>query len=128
MARKGPGGLRKVFIRDLEVRARIGIYPKERRRAQRVIVNIVMSVKEGGRARGGDHGDDIAGVVSYEDAVRATEAIAASGHINLVETLAERIAEASLKDARVVAVKVRVEKPDIFPQAAGVGVEIERRR
>ncbi len=128
MARKAPGSLRTVFIRDLEVRARIGIYPKERRRAQRVIVNIAMSVQEGGRARRDHHGDDIAGVVSYEDAVRATETIAASGHINLVETLAERIAEACLKDARVVAVKVRVEKPDIFPQAAGVGVEIERRR
>ena len=34
----------------------------------------------------------------------------------------------TLSGARVVAVKVRVEKPDIFPQAAGVGVEIERRR
>ena len=85
MARKGPGGLRKVFIRDLEVKARIGIYPKERRRAQRVIVNIVMSVKEGGRVRGGDHGDDIAGVVAFlasDDARWVTgEVINASGGV-----------------------------------------------
>jgi len=124
MARKAPGGLRTVFIRDLEVMSRIGIYASERKKPQRVIVNIAMMVKEGGRA----HNDDIAGVVSYEDTLRAAEAIAAGGQINLVETLAERIAEACLKDRRVVSVRVRVEKPDIFPQAAGVGVEVERRR
>jgi dihydroneopterin aldolase len=51
-----------------------------------------------------------------------------AGHVNLVETLAERIAEACLHDLRVHAVRVRVEKLDVFPDAVSAGVEIERRR
>jgi 7,8-dihydroneopterin aldolase/epimerase/oxygenase len=45
-----------------------------------------------------------------------------------VETLCDRIAESCLKDKRVVAARVRVEKPDIIPNARSVGVEIERVR
>jgi len=43
-----------------------------------------------------------------------------------VETLAERIAAFALEDARVRAVRVRIEKLKIIPDAASVGVEIER--
>lgn len=114
--------LRHVFVRDLECMAEIGIYDVEKLAPQRVIINIDLSVKEGS----GD--DDISHVVSYEVIVRKVEAILAAGHINLVETLCEKIAEACLKDARVVAARVRVEKPDIIPNARSVGVEIERSR
>jgi dihydroneopterin aldolase len=59
------------------------------------------------------------------DTVRA---IVASGHVRLVETLAERIAEACLTDRRVHVARVRVEKLDIFADATSAGVEIERRQ
>ncbi len=72
--------------------------------------------------------DDIRNVVSYEIVVKKVEAIIAHGHVNLVETLAERIAEACLKDKRVMAARVRIEKPDIIKNARSVGVEIERVR
>lgn len=114
--------LRHVFVRDLEVKALIGIYDREKLAPQRLIINIDLSVKEGS----GD--DDISHVVSYEVVVKKVEAIIAEGHINLVETLCEKIAEACLKDARVVAARVRVEKPDIIANARSVGVEIERVR
>ena len=52
--------------------------------------------------------------------------IVATGHINLVETLAELIADRCLEDPRVKKVKVRVEKMDVFADATSVGVEIER--
>ena len=54
------------------------------------------------------------------------KAIIAAGHINLVETLAERIADFCLSDRRVAAARVRVEKSGAVVEAAGVGVEIER--
>ena len=76
----------------------------------------------------GPKDDDISHVVSYEIVVKKVEAIIAGGHINLVETLCERIAAACLTDKRVMAARVRVEKPDIIPNARSVGVEIERRR
>ncbi len=117
-------GLRHVFVRDLDLMALIGIYEHERRDPQRIIVNIDLSVKEGS----GPTDDDISHVVSYEVVVKKVEAIIAEGHTNLVETLCEKIAAACLRDKRVMAARVRVEKPDIIPNARSVGVEIERQR
>jgi 7,8-dihydroneopterin aldolase/epimerase/oxygenase len=114
--------LRHVFVRDLEILSSIGIYEQEKLKPQRIIVNIDLSVQEGS----GD--DDISHVVSYEIIVKKVEAIIAEGHTNLVETLCEKIAAACLKDNRVMAARVRVEKPDIIPNARSVGVEIERTR
>jgi dihydroneopterin aldolase len=104
--------------------ALIGIYEHEKRDPQRIIVNIDLSVKEGD----GPKDDDISHVVSYEIVVKKVEAIIAEGHTNLVETLCEKIAAACLRDKRVMAARVRVEKPDIIPNARSVGVEIERQR
>ena len=117
-------GLRHVFVRDLDLMALIGIYEHEKTDPQRIIVNIDLSVYEGD----GPQGDDIGHVVSYEIVVKKVEQIIAEGHINLVETLCEKIAAACLRDKRVAAARVRVEKPDIIKNARSVGVEIERQR
>jgi 7,8-dihydroneopterin aldolase/epimerase/oxygenase len=117
-------GHRHVFVRDLELMASLGIYPHEKEAPQRIIVNIDLSVFEGK----GPEGDDISSVVSYEIVVKKVEAIVEAGHTNLVETLAEQIAASCLKDRRVLAARVRIEKPDIIPNAKSVGVEIERAR
>ena len=53
--------------------------------------------------------------------------LAAGGHINLVETLAEAIADICVTDPRVREARVMIEKLDFEPDAS-VGVEIERRR
>lgn len=117
-------GVRHVFVRDLEVQASIGIYDFEKVKPQRVIINIDLAVAEAG----GSIDENIDNVVSYEHLVRNAESLVASGHIQLVETLAERIAASCLEDERVLAARVRVEKPDIFANARSVGIEIERRR
>ena len=120
----GAAKLRHVFVRDLELMALLGIYEHEKAEPQRIIVNIDLSVSEGV----GPKDDDISHVVSYEIVVKKVEAIIAEGHINLVETLCEKIAASCLTDKRVMAARVRVEKPDIVPNARSVGVEIERAR
>ncbi len=114
--------VRHVFVRDLVLQARIGIYDHEKRGAQTVIVNVDMTVSEAGKG----HGDNIDNVVCYEKVVNGIKAIIDSGHINLVETMAEEIATFCLKDPRVLAARVRVEKPDVIAEAGSVGVEIER--
>ena len=116
--------LRHVFVRDLEIMALIGIYDHEKVKPQRIIVNIDLSVHEAE----GPVTDEISHVVSYEIIAKKVEAIVAEGHVNLVETLAEKFAEACLRDKRVAAARVRIEKPDIIPNAKSVGVEIERSR
>jgi 7,8-dihydroneopterin aldolase/epimerase/oxygenase len=116
--------VRHVFVRDLELQALIGIYDHEKVKPQRIVVNVDLSVQE----VAGPMSDEIDHVVSYEIVVKKIEAIVAAGHVNLVETLAEKFAEACLRDKRVLAARVRIEKPDIIPNARSVGVEIERGR
>ena len=116
--------VRHVFVRDLDLMALIGIYDHEKVKPQRIVVNVDLSVQEAH----GPMSDDIDHVVSYEIVVKKIEAIVAAGHVNLVETLAEKFAEACLRDKRVLAARVRIEKPDIIANARSVGVEIERGR
>ena len=120
----GKARLRHVFVKDLRIEARLGIYPEEKVRPQKIIVNIDLSVREGKDPLS----DDIKNVVSYEIVVKKVEEIVASGHVGLAETLAELIAAACLRDRRVMAARVRIEKPDIIPNARSVGIEIERLR
>lgn len=115
---------RLVRIRDLILPVNIGIYDFEKQGPQRVSINVECKVREGDIPIG----DDIANVVSYEDIINGIRSIIAEGHINLVETLAERIAEFCLADPRVGYVRIGVDKLDIVPEAASVGVEIERSR
>src|SRR5665213_299191 len=116
--------IRHVFVRDLTMLALIGIHDAEKLKPQRIVVNIDLSVRESD----GPMPDDISHVISYAIIVTKCETIVAEGHVNLVETLAEKFAEACLKDKRVMAARVRIEKPDIIPNATSVGVEIERDR
>jgi 7,8-dihydroneopterin aldolase/epimerase/oxygenase len=123
--------LRHMFLRDLVVAASIGVYPHEEAAKQRVRINIDLGVEDDGaralsRVRVGR--DELSRVVDYEKVATAVRAIVAAGHVRLVETLAERIAEACLADPRVHLARVRVEKLDIFADAASAGVEIERRQ
>ncbi|TWB21438.1 dihydroneopterin aldolase [Nitrospirillum amazonense] len=119
-----PPALARIFVRDLVVMATVGIYEHEKQKAQRLRVNLDMMVLD----RLGSRRDDIADVVSYEDGVTIVRELAAQGHLNLVETFAETVAQRLLADGRVHSVTVRVEKLDVFPDAASAGIEITRQR
>lgn len=123
--------LRRMFIRDLVVKAAIGVYAHEHGRTQRIRINLDLLIDDEPPSlisRPAVGRDDLARVVDYETIVNATRACVATGHVQLVETLAERLAEICLADQRVALTRVRVEKLDVFPDAASAGVEIERRR
>lgn len=115
---------RRVFIRDLELMARVGVYEIEKRYVQRIVVSIDLRVVD-------DYdgiSDRLDGVLDYGQVVSTIRDIVESDHFHLIETLAERIAAAVLEDARILLIKVAIEKPDIMPGCRSVGVEIERRR
>jgi dihydroneopterin aldolase len=123
--------LRHVFIRDLSLLASIGVHRHEHEAQQRIRLNIDLGVEDDAAqplSRPPALRDELARGVDYEKVVDAIRALVAAGHVRLVETLAERIAEQCLADPRVQLARVRVEKLDVFPDAASVGVEIERRR
>jgi dihydroneopterin aldolase len=113
---------RRIFVRDLELAALIGVHRHEQDGRQRVRINLDLDVLEGDQPAQ----DRLSDVVCYAEIVAGVRAIIAAGHINLVETLAERIATQCLSDRRVRSARVRVEKLDVFADASSVGVEIER--
>jgi 7,8-dihydroneopterin aldolase/epimerase/oxygenase len=115
-------GSRHILIRDLIVLCEIGVFPHEHGKTQRVRINATLALEDGSHAIE----DKLSATVSYSDIIDQIQAMAAHRRINLVETLAERVAELCLADGRVGSVRVRVDKLDIYPDSTIVGVEIER--
>ena len=108
------------YVRDVE----IGAYAEEHGVTQRVRFDVVLEV-----ARNTAHIDDKAArVVSYDDLVQGIEALIAGPRMNLLETFAERLAQACLVDPRARCVHIRIEKLDRLSGDAGLGVEIVRQR
>ncbi|HEY8064333.1 MAG TPA: (5-formylfuran-3-yl)methyl phosphate synthase [Methylosinus sp.] len=110
-----------IFVRDLVIPVEIGAYDFERGRTQRVRFNVDVDV-----TRVSVSGDDMRNVFSYDVIMDAIKMILASGHIELVETIAERLAELVLRHERVQGVNVQVEKLDVAPGAVGVRIRRER--
>ena len=118
---------RVVFVRGLELMARLGIHPHEKAAPQRIVLSLELVVQdEAAPATVGP--DDFRRVVDYQRLVEIARTTIAAGHVLLVETLAERVAMAALEDPRVERARVTVEKPDAFADVASVGVVVERRR
>ena len=112
----------RIALRDYPVEADIGAFQTERGQTQRLLFNVVVEVAPPPRPLE----DDVDRILSYD---RITEAIAdelAAERLNLLETLAERVAERILAEPRAMRVFVRVEKLDRGPGA--LGVEIVRSR
>ncbi len=114
--------LRHVFIRDLLLDAHIGVFRDEEGRTQPIRINVDLTVTDTGLPQG----DRLEDVVDYYEVATHIQAIVDSGHVRLVETLAEQIAEKCLADDRVHVARVRIEKLAALKGAASVGVEIER--
>jgi len=121
-----PGlGERCVVVDDLRLELLIGVHDYERKARQEVSITVHMFVADAGPARS----DDLADHVSYADIVAALkERAKATRHTQLVETLAEEVAELAFADARVERVIVDVRKTRIIPEARSVGVILHRRR
>lgn len=112
----------RISLRDHIVEVEIGAFQAERGTTQRVCFNVVVEV----RPLPADLDDDVDRILSYD---KVTEAIAyelGAERLNLLETLAERIAERILIEPQAVRVFVRIEKLDRGPGA--LGVEIVRSR
>jgi dihydroneopterin aldolase len=112
----------RISLRDHVVEADIGAFQKERGHKQRLRFNVVVEV----RPVTGPLEDDVDRILSYD---RITESIAselAAERLNLLETLAERVAERILAEPAAMRAFIRIEKLDVGPYA--LGVEIVRSR
>ncbi|OGJ91630.1 MAG: dihydroneopterin aldolase [Candidatus Raymondbacteria bacterium RifOxyA12_full_50_37] len=113
-----------IIIRDLALRAFIGIYPEEQRKKQSIVINIALSVdlRKPGKT------DNIDDTVDYKKLKREIITMVESTRFNLVEHCADRIARICLADRRVKKAVVTVDKPGALRFARSVAVTIERAR
>jgi dihydroneopterin aldolase len=113
---------RRVFVHNLELIASVGILEHEKRYEQPILISADLAVRD-------DYdgvSDRVSDVLDYSKLVEGITRLVQSDHVNLIETLAERIAAFCLADQRVLNVRIRIEKPDAMPACRSVGIEIER--
>ena len=120
--RSAPAPRLRVFVRGLVLDAFIGAYESEQGVTQPIRIDLEVDVTEPANPVS-DRLDDI---VCYDRMTQGVKAILAEGHIRLVETLAERVADLALSHPMVISVLVRIVKPNAIPEADAAGVEIIR--
>jgi dihydroneopterin aldolase/2-amino-4-hydroxy-6-hydroxymethyldihydropteridine diphosphokinase len=112
----------QIQIKDLLLRAIIGINPEEREKRQDVLLNLTLHADTGPAGAS----DDIEDAVNYRTLTKKIIDLVENSRFYLVEKMAAEIAHLCLDDPQVERVTVRVEKPGALRFARSVGVEIER--
>ncbi len=121
-ATAAPEPLDRISVRDHIVDVEIGAFQAERGVTQRICFNIVVEV----RPLTGPIDDDVDRILSYDKVTEAIQFELSEERLNLLETLAERVADRILAEPQAVRAFVRIEKLDRGPGA--LGVEIVRAR
>lgn len=112
----------KIFIEGLQIEALIGVHDWERRIRQPLQFDIEMAFDN----RAAAASDALAGTLDYQAvSERIIEYVLQSG-FELIETLAERVADIILSEFGVAHVRLKLSKPGAVPAARAVGVIIER--
>lgn len=116
---------RRIFLRGLSRRVRIGIHDFERAAAQRILFDIDLYVP---LVQTTPQCDRIDEVVDYDFVRNEVTRITERGHIDLQETLCDAVLNALLAHPLVVAARVSTRKPDVYDDCEAVGVEAFRRK
>ena len=111
-----------VFIEGLEIEALIGIYDWERRIRQPLVFDIEMAFDNRSPAAT----DAIADTLNYKAVSNRIVEYVSQSSFELVETLAERVAQIVITEFGVQRVRLKLSKPGAVRGARAVGVMIER--
>lgn len=115
------GECRVIFLRNFALTPSIGIHDFEKAAPQRLLVNIELFIRPVPPGR-----DEIDEVLDYDFLRDRIGALARDRHWNLQETLLDRIVDICLEPAMVLGARVSTEKPDVYPDCDGVGLEVTR--
>jgi 7,8-dihydroneopterin aldolase/epimerase/oxygenase len=111
-----------IYLTDLKIDTVIGIFEWERRTRQTVSLDLEMSTDVARAAAT----DSIGDALDYKAVSKAVREFVENSDFQLVETLAERVAELIIRDFKVATVRLRVNKRGAIRGARDVGVVIER--
>jgi dihydroneopterin aldolase len=98
----------RIVLTGLRARGRHGVYEFEREQDQDFLVDVTLEVDLGKAAAT----DDVADTVHYGELADRLVAVLTGEPVNLIETLAQRLADACLQEDRVASVDLTVHKPD----------------
>ena len=110
-----------VLVKNLILKASVGIYPKEKIRKQKVRFNIFITTKDNIKTK-----NNIEELVSYEDIIKNVKNVISKGHTPLIENLAQNIAEKCLINKKILKIEIMIEKLEIFKESESVGIKIIR--
>ncbi|MEO7152264.1 MAG: dihydroneopterin aldolase [Burkholderiaceae bacterium] len=114
--------MRKLFVDRLRVQASVGILDYELLSKQQLLISLAVEMPHAPTL---PEADTVHHVLDYRQLRDAAHEEAQAGHINMLETLAGRIAQRLLALPGVALARVRVVKPNVFPDCDGVAVEVE---
>jgi dihydroneopterin aldolase len=97
----------RIALRGLRVRGHHGVLEQERRDGQDFVVDVELAVD----TRAAAAADDLAATVDYGTLAERIAEVVAGEPVNLIETLAARIADLCTTDPRVISARVTVHKP-----------------
>jgi len=114
---------RRLFLRDHVVPVHIGAHAFEKGVTQRLVFNVELFVPYASTT---PKADKLAEVVDYDFVREVIAARLSQGHVELQETLCDDLAAQLLTHPQVRAVRLSTQKPDVYPDCVGVGVEVFR--
>ena len=117
--------MRTILLDRLRVQASVGILAHELKARQPLLVSMVVDLPDAPLLPAAD---DVAHVLDYRVLREIALDEVMRGHVNMLETLAGRIAQRLLEHDGVAAVRVRLDKPNIFPDCDAVGIEVSQAR
>ena len=110
-----------VLVKNLILKASVGIYPKEKTKKQKVRFNISVTAHDNIKKK-----NDISDFDSYEDIIKNVKNVINKGHTPLVENLAHNIAEKCLINKKILIIEIMIEKLETFKETESVGIKIIR--
>jgi dihydroneopterin aldolase len=113
-----------IFLQDLKVETIVGIWDWERKIRQTVSIDIEMAADVAKAAET----DNIEGTLNYKAVAKRVQQFVGDSEYQLVETLAEKIAETILTEFDIAWIQLRVSKPGAIRNAKNVGVVIRRHK
>ena len=112
----------KVFIKGLSIQTTIGFYQWEKEIKQTLVIDLAMGCNIAAAAKN----DELAKTLDYADISLSVERFANNNPVDLIETLAERLASYLMAEYHIPWLKLSIGKPGAVHNTQTVGVEIER--
>lgn len=115
----------RIRVEGLSILAQVGVYPHERAQRQRIYIDVELESDLSAAGRS----DQMRDTLDYDAAAGLVREVVLRRHHDLIESIAEEVAEGLLGRfaGRLTGVRVRVEKPGALADARAVSVEIQRR-